>query len=72
MSDVDKEVADKMKWFAKDFYTIDEYQGKIRFFNLQVDMRGIIKNDSVKVPTAGYFELSKNGSKDFDSGTIRE
>ena len=68
---VDEEVADKMKWFAKGFYTIDESKNKIRFFNLQVDMRGIIKTDSMKVPTAGYFELSKNGSKVFDSGTIR-
>ena len=68
---VDKEVADKMKWFAKGFYSIDEYQEKIRFFNLQVDMRGIIKTDSSKAPTAGYFELSKNGDKVFDSGSIR-
>lgn len=60
-------IADKMRWFAKGFYTVEKVNDKIRVYNLQVDMRGIIMEGNKTFPTAGYFEISKNG--DFSSGS---
>jgi len=60
-------IADKMRWFAKGFYTVEKVDNKIRVYNLQVDMRGIITKENKTFPTAGYFEISKNG--DFSSGS---
>ena len=71
LNQLDKVVAEKMRWFAKGFYTIEKEDGKIRIYNLQVDMRGIIKTGNKKAPTAGYFEVSiQNGKIDFSSGSI--
>jgi inner membrane protein len=63
-----------LKWFAKDFYTVTERKGEIHFYNLQVDMRGIIKNDSINAPTAGYFIIKSatDGGFQFSSGTHQE
>lgn len=60
-------IADKMRWFAKGFYTVEKVNDNIRVYNLQVDMRGIIREENKTFPTAGYFEISKNG--DFSSGS---
>ncbi len=67
---LDENLVQKMKWFSKGFYTVSEVNDEIRFYNLQVDMRGIIDNGQVKAPTAGYFILGKNpdGSAKFSSG----
>ena len=71
LNQIDKNVAEKMRWFAKGFYTVEKENGKIRIYNLQVDMRGIIKIGNKKAPTAGYFEVSnQNGRVDFSSGSI--
>jgi len=68
---LDTEIADKMRWFARGFYTVEKVNDGIRIYNLQVDMRGIIKQGNFKAPTAGYFEISKkNGQTIFGSGTI--
>ncbi len=68
---IDSNVADKMRWFAKGFYVVEKENEKIRIYNLQVDMRGIINNGDKKAPTAGYFEISnKNGRTEFSSGSI--
>lgn len=70
---IDKEVADKMRWFAKGFYTVDKENENIRVYNLQVDMRGITKVGNKKAPTAGYFEISnQNGKTNFSSGSIKK
>ena len=63
-------LSNKMRWFAKDFYTVEKSGDKIRIYNLQVDMRGIIKNDSIFAPTARYFEVTPlpNGTFEFGSG----
>ena len=63
-------LSNKMRWFAKDSYTVEKSGDKIRIYNLQVDMRGIIKNDSIFAPTAGYFEVPPlpNGTFEFGSG----
>lgn len=65
------EVADEMRWFAKGNYTALKDGNKIRIYNLQVDMRGIVKDGEKKYPTAGYFELTplSNGEVIFSSGS---
>ncbi|MBC8754862.1 metal-dependent hydrolase [Kordia sp. YSTF-M3] len=69
---IDKNVAKKMRWFAKGFYTVEKEDNNIRIYNLQVDMRGIIKTGTKKAPTAGYFEISnKDGNTTFSSGSIK-
>lgn len=71
LNEIDKKVADKMRWFAKGFYTVEKENETIRVYNLQVDMRGIVKQQNKKAPTVGYFELSKiNGKTVFSSGSI--
>ena len=30
---------------------------KVRIYNLQVDMRGVVKDGNKKAPTVGYFEI---------------
>lgn len=68
---INPEVVDRMKWFAKGFYTVVKDGNKIRFYNLQVDMRGIVNNEGTKAPTAGYFIIipQTDGSFEFSSGT---
>ncbi|MEZ5057636.1 MAG: metal-dependent hydrolase [Saprospiraceae bacterium] len=59
-----------MKWFSKGFYTVRELDGSLKVYNLQVDMRGVVKTENVYAPTAGYFEFipDGNGSYSFGSG----
>ena len=74
LDEVDAQMAEKMRWFAKGFYTVEKVDGTIRIYNLQVDMRGIIKTEKLKAPTHGYFELYKNadGEFEFGSGTVKD
>ena len=60
-----------MKWFAKGFYTVVKEEDEIRFYNLQVDMRGIVHEAGKKAPTAGYFLIipKTDGSFEFSSGS---
>lgn len=62
--------AEKMRWFAKGFYTVEKVEDKIRVYNLQVDMRGIVEEGEVKAPTKGYFEILplSDGKFEFSSG----
>jgi len=70
--EIDEKVANKMRWFAKGFYTVEKEDEKIRIYNLQVDMRGIVKNGLKKAPTVGYFEIStKNGKPELSSGSLK-
>ncbi len=72
LNEIDKEIADKMRWFAKGNYTVEKENGKIRIYNLQVDMRGIVKVGDKMAPTMGYFEVSnKTGKPEFSSGSIK-
>jgi len=64
---IESNIADKMRWFAKGFYTVEKVNDKVRVYNLQIDMRGIKKEGNKTLPTAGYFEISKNGN--FSSGS---
>ena len=74
LNDLNPLVVDRMKWFAKGFYTVVKDGNKIRFYNLQVDMRGIIENDGIKAPTAGYFVIipQADGGFEFTSGTHKK
>lgn len=72
LNQIDKNVADKMRWFAKGFYTVEKEKDKIRIYNLQVDMRGIVHTENKKAPTVGYFEVSTKKEKVvFSSGSIK-
>ena len=69
---VDTTIAKKMRWFAKGFYTVEKEKENIIIYNLQVDMRGIVKVGDKKAPTVGYFEVSnKNGTPEFSSGSVK-
>lgn len=65
----DTYLLDRMKWFSRDYYTVAEEDGKIRFYNLKCDMSGFAGNDN-EAPTTFYFEISKNedGSLNLGSG----
>lgn len=70
LEELNPKVTDKMKWFAKGFYTVAKVNKKVRIYNLQVDMRGIVKN-GIKAPTLGFFEITSysDGSYKLSSGT---
>jgi inner membrane protein len=62
---------ERMTWFAKGFYTVEKNKDSILVYNLQVDMRGIVNNDSVYAPTKGYFKFIPkiDGGYEFGSGS---
>ncbi len=72
LSQLNPKVADKMRWFAKGFYTVDQINEKTRIYNLQVDMRGVVKvNEMKNAPTIGFFEVEEiNGEIIFTSGRV--
>ena len=61
---------DRMKWFAQDFYTILEADGKLRFYNLQCDMQGVRTIGDYRAPTAFFYEIDPlpNGNYKLTSG----
>ncbi len=66
LNGIDPVMVEKMKWFAKGYYTVEKHRDIIRFYNLQVDMRGIIKNGEYKAPTKGYFEINCSNAENCD------
>lgn len=58
LRELDPYLADRLTWFAKDFYTVARTDSTIRFYNLQVDMQGIREVDGYTAPTAFYFEIT--------------
>jgi inner membrane protein len=71
LDEVDPDLAEQMRWFAKGFYTVEKVDDKIRFYNLQVDMRGVTMDGDTKAPTKGYFEISsENGETVLSSGSL--
>lgn len=71
LKEVNPALVNRMKWFAKGFYTVAKDKHQLRFYNLQVDMRGIFKTETLKAPTAGYFIIVpySDGQFEFSSGT---
>lgn len=67
---VDNKLAEKMRWFSQDFYTVAAQSDTIRLYNLQCDMQGIRTYGNYKAPTAFYFEITKNqeGGYELSSG----
>ena len=70
LDEVNPELVQIMKWFAKGFYTVEKDGDQLLFYNLQVDMRGVVKTKNGKAPTMGYFVLKskKDGRFEFSSG----
>lgn len=72
LDEIDPNMADKVRWFAKGFYTVDKVDDKIRIYNLQVDMRGVVNDGTKVVPTVGYFEISTGTVEgNFSSGSVQ-
>ena len=65
----DKEWVETMKWFSKGFYTVQERHDTLLFFNLQVDMRGIVSTAEFNAPTQGYFWSTKNNDGTYSHGS---
>ena len=60
LNEIDNDIAEKMRWFAKGFYSSEKEKEKIRIYNLQVDMRRIVTLETKKSPTIGYYEVPHN------------
>jgi inner membrane protein len=58
LDQVGPELGEAMRWFAQDFFTVqEEADGQLLFYNLQCDMQGPRSVDGVRVPTAFYFRI---------------
>ncbi|MBT8221249.1 MAG: metal-dependent hydrolase [Bacteroidia bacterium] len=70
LEELDPYLVDRLKWFAQGFYTVAEYEGKIRLYNMQCDMQGVRSFGDYKAPTAFYYEIEPLESGEFrlDSG----
>lgn len=66
---INQELVEKLKWFAQDFYTVAEDQGKLRMYNMQCDMQGIRYFGEYKAPTAFYFEMKPKNDGTFALST---
>lgn len=66
---VDPEWANTMRWFSKGYYTVEALGDTTRFYNLQVDMRGMVLNRTPQAPTKGYFEYAPDGTSKFYFGS---
>jgi inner membrane protein len=68
LNNLDPEVAETMRWFAKGFYTVEAVGDTIRVYNLQVDMGGMVLDRNPAAPTKGYFEFVPNTEGGYDYG----
>lgn len=66
LDDLDPYLVDRMRWFAKGFYTVAEYEGKIRLYNMQCDMQGTRHFGAYVAPTASYFEITPKANGDYE------
>jgi inner membrane protein len=66
---VNPEWVETMKWFSKGFYTVEQAGDTLRFYNLQVDMRGMVLDRNPPAPTKGYFQLVEHEDATFDYAT---
>ncbi len=63
---LDHQLVDRMKWFAKGFYTVAEKDGKIRVYNMQCDMQGVRTYGDYRAPTAFYYEIEPKAEGQFE------
>lgn len=70
LKDLDERLVDRLLWFAQEFYTVAEYEDKIRVYNMQCDMQGTRTFGDYKAPTAFYYEIEvkENGGYELSSG----
>ena len=68
LEEMDPKVAERLKWFAQDFYTVAEYDGKIRMYNMQCDMQGVRHFGDYVAPTAFYYEYTKAANGGYELG----
>lgn len=73
LTEYDQDWVQTMQWFSKGFYTVEQQQDTLLFFNLQVDMRGVVQTPLFTAPTQGYFWCAKaaDGTYTYGSGTVR-
>lgn len=73
LEEVNSLLVDKKIWFSKGYYMVEKDGNELRFYNLQVDMRGILQDSNTKAPTAGYFVIVPHvdGGFEFSAGTHR-
>ena len=69
LNEINPHASERMRWFAKGFYTVIRDGNKIRIYNLQVDMRGVIHEQNGPAPTAGYFEITPQTDGGFKFGS---
>lgn len=69
LSNIDSNLVDRLKWFAQDFYTVAENDGKIRLYNMQCDMQGVRTFGNYKAPTAFYYQITSNPDESYDLDT---
>ena len=65
---LDAELVDRLKWFAKGYYTVAEHDGKIRVYNMQCDMQGVRTFGEYKAPTAFYYEITPKENGEYELG----
>lgn len=70
LKSVNTELANRLRWFSKGFYTVARKDDSIRVYNMQCDMQGIRKFGDYMAPTAFYYEITTdaNGSYKIGSG----
>lgn len=66
---VDPDWAATMRWFSKGYYAVEAIGDTTRFYNLQVDMRGMVLDRTPPAPTKGYFVYAPNGTSSFHFGS---
>jgi inner membrane protein len=69
LENVDPQLVHKLKWFAQDFYTVAEQNGKIRMYNMQCDMQGVRSFGGYKAPTAFYYEIAPQPNEGYELST---
>ena len=66
---IDLGLSEKMKWFAKGFYTVAKSDYHIRIYNMQCDMQGMRRYGDYQTPTAFYFEILKLDDNEYELST---
>jgi hypothetical protein len=60
----DPEIGEALRWFAQDFYVVQESSnGDLLFYNMQCDMQGPRFVDGQRVPTAFFWRIQPDNSE---------
>jgi inner membrane protein len=69
LEEINSDLAERLVWFAQNYYTVAKVNEGIRFYNLQCDMQGVRMDDGYKAPTAFYFEVTPFPESSFELNT---